>query len=382
MFSTPVRRISAFFATYFAYVGLFAPFLSLWLNGRGFSPSEIGVLISPMQWTRVIGPPAWGYLADHAPPDRVPRIIQWSAFGALISGGFLLLDLPFWWLFGVLFVMALFLSGHVPITESLAMQESRGDLGQYGRMRVWGSLGFVVAVLLGGIWFDWVGMEALPLTLMALLLVAGIVAFWLPAREVHELAPQAGAFSQALKEPRVRRFLLASCFMLLAHAPLYTLFSLWLEQQGYSRTEIGVLWTVGVLAEIAFFRVQRPLFDRLGVVLSWRVSYAVAALRFALLALSGGNLWVILITQLMHAITFGAHHSASMSLVREWFPRQAQARGQALYTMSSYGVGGSLGGIAAGWVFEWVSPEATFFMAAGFALMGLVLASMGGDRKA
>jgi PPP family 3-phenylpropionic acid transporter len=225
-------------------------------------------------------------------------------------------------------------------------------------------------------------MEALPLTLMALLFVAGIVAFWLPAREVHELAPQAGAFGQALKEPRVRRFLLASCFMLLAHAPLYTLFSLWLEQQGYSRTEIGVLWTVGVLAEIAFFRVQRPLFERLGVVMSWRLSYGVAALRFALLALSGGNLAVIVITQLMHSITFGAHHSASMSLVRQWFPRQAQARGQALYTMSSYGIGGSLGGIAAGWVFEWVSPEATFFMAAGFALVGLFLASVGDDRKA
>jgi PPP family 3-phenylpropionic acid transporter len=118
------------------------------------------------------------------------------------------------------------------------------------------------------------------------------------------------------------------------------------------------------------------------VVLSWRISYAVTALRFLLLALSGGDLTIIVLTQLLHAITFGAHHSASMALVREWFPRQAQARGQALYTMSSYGVGGSLGGIAAGWVFEWVSPEATFLMAAGFALVGLLLASIGESRRA
>ncbi|NDF04186.1 MAG: MFS transporter, partial [Betaproteobacteria bacterium] len=124
-----------------------------------------------------------------------------------------------------------------------------------------------------------------------------------------------------------------------------------------------------------FFRIQRPLFERWGLSFTWRLSFLVAALRFGLVALSGGSLAIILLTQLMHAATFGAHHSASMALVREWFPAQAQARGQALYTMASYGLGGSLGGMAVGWVYEAISPEAAFMSASVAAGLGWWVAS-------
>jgi PPP family 3-phenylpropionic acid transporter len=368
------RRVAAFFGSYFAYVGLFSPFLSLWLNGRGFSPAEIGVLVSPMQWARVVGPPAWGYLADHSPASRVPRIIQWAALAALLSASLLLLNWSFWGLFAVLCLMSFFLSGQVPIAESLAMQTSRGDMGVYGRMRVWGSVGFIVAVMAGGLWFDWVGVEALPATMMLVLGLVALTALGLPAREVHAPDLSGSGVRDMLRQPKVRGFLWASFLMLLAHAPLYTLFSLWLEQNGYSRTQIGLFWTLGVLAEILMFRIQRPLFERFGLARAWSSSYAVAAVRFGLIAISGGNLWVLLLAQLMHAVTFGVHHSASMALVREWFPQAAQARGQALYTMASYGLGGSLGGILAGWVWESVSPQASFALAASFAGLGWLVA--------
>jgi PPP family 3-phenylpropionic acid transporter len=368
------RRVAAFFGSYFAYVGLFSPFLSLWLNGRGFSPAEIGVLVSPMQWARVVGPPAWGYLADHSPASRVPRIIQWAALAALLSASLLLLNWSFWGLFAVLCLMSFFLSGQVPIAESLAMQTSRGDMGVYGRMRVWGSIGFIVAVMAGGLWFDWVGVEALPATMMLVLGLVALTALGLPAREVHAPDLSGSGVRDMLRQPKVRGFLWASFLMLLAHAPLYTLFSLWLEQNGYSRTQIGLFWTLGVLAEILMFRIQRPLFERFGLARAWSSSYAIAAIRFGLIAISGGNIWVLLVAQVLHAATFGVHHSASMALVREWFPQAAQARGQALYTMASYGLGGSLGGILAGWVWESVSPQASFALAAGFAGLGWLVA--------
>ena len=368
------RRVAAFFGSYFAYVGLFSPFLSLWLNGRGFSPAEIGMLVSPMQWARVVGPPAWGYLADHSPASRVPRIIQWAALAALLSASLLLLNWSFWGLFAVLCLMSFFLSGQVPIAESLAMQTSRGDMGVYGRMRGWGSIGFIVAVMAGGLWFDWVGVEALPATMMLVLGLVALTALGLPAREVHAPDLSGSGVRDMLHQPKVRGFLWASFLMLLAHAPLYTLFSLWLEQNGYSRTQIGLFWTLGVLAEILMFRIQRPLFERFGLARAWSSSYAIAAIRFGLIAISGGNIWVLLVAQVLHAATFGVHHSASMALVREWFPQAAQARGQALYTMASYGLGGSLGGILTGWVWESVSPQASFALAAGFAGLGWLVA--------
>jgi MFS transporter, PPP family, 3-phenylpropionic acid transporter len=360
---------------YFAYVGLFAPYLSLWLNGRGFTPSEIGILISPMQWARVVGPPAWGWMADHVKGRHgVARLIQTSAALALISALVLLVDLNFWPLFIVLCVMSFFLSGQVPITESLAMQTSQGDLRAYGRMRVWGSIGFIVAVMLAGPWFDRVGIEWLPASLIAMLALILVVTFLLPHREVHDLSPEPTIIRNVFKDKKIQRFLIASFLMLLAHAPLYTLFSLWLFEQGFSRTEIGLLWALGVVAEIAMFQFQHRLFDRLSVGACWVLSYAVTAVRFLMIAFSGGSLWVILLAQLLHAVTFGVHHSASMSLIRQWFPAQAQARGQAFYTMASYGLGGSLGGIAAGWLWEAVSPEFSFIAAACAATLGVAVA--------
>ena len=100
----------------------------------------------------------------------------------------------------------------------------------------------------------------------------------------------------------------------------------------------------------------------------------VTAIRFLMIAFSGGSVLVIVLAQVLHAVTFGVHHSASMSLIRTWFPAQAQARGQAFYTMASYGLGGSLGGIAAGWLWEAVSPEFNFLAAALSAAFGVFVA--------
>jgi MFS transporter, PPP family, 3-phenylpropionic acid transporter len=368
----PSTRLSSFFGAYFAYVGLFAPYLSLWLSGRGFSPTEIGILVSPMQWARVVGPPAWGWMADHAKgTGGVARLVQASALLALLSAFLLLIDLSFWPLFLALCLMSFFLSGQVPITESMAMQASKGSLKAYGRMRLWGSVGFIVAVTSAGPWFDRAGIAWLPITLIGMLALVLVVTLWLPHREVHDLSLQPVRAKEIFKDLRIRYFLAASFLMLLAHAPLYTIFSLWLFEKGFSRTEIGLLWALGVVAEIAMFQYQHKLFDRFSVGACWVASYVITSVRFLMIAFSGGSLLVILLAQLLHAVTFGVHHSASMSLIRQWFPEKAQARGQAFYTMSSYGLGGSLGGIAAGWLWDTVSPEFSFLASALVAVLGV-----------
>ncbi len=373
----PTTRLSSFFGAYFAYVGLFAPYLSLWLSGRGFTPTEIGVLISPMQWARVVGPPAWGWMADHVKGTKgVAHLVQISAGLALCSALLLLMDLNFWPLFLALCLMSFFLSGQVPITESMAMHVGQGSLKAYGSMRVWGSIGFIVAVMCAGPWFDRVGIAWLPATLIGMLALVVLVTLWLPHREVHDLSPQPVKAKEIFQDSRVRYFLGASFLMLLAHAPLYTIFSLWLYEQGFSRTEIGLLWALGVVAEIVMFQFQHKLFERFSVRACWVASYAVTAIRFLMFAFSGGSLIVILLAQLLHAVTFGIHHSASMSLIRQLFPAKAQARGQAFYTMSSYGLGGSLGGIAAGWLWDAVSPEFSFIASALAALLGFVVSML------
>ncbi len=365
------RGLSAFFFTYSSYIGIFSPYLSLWLNSKGFSPAEIGILMSPMQWSRVFGPPFWGVLADSGKDVfSAKKIITFSAFLALFFSTFLFIEWSFPPLFLVFCLISFFLSGHIPITESLAMEESKGDLGTYGKIRLWGSIGFIFSVLAGGLFFDSFGIHHIPNTLFTSLFFLVLISYFLPANKIYNYKKELIGFNKKLFTPRVKNFLIASCFMLIAHAPLYTIFSLWLENNGYSRTEIGAIWTLGVLSEILFFYFQSKIFKRLNVKTVWVMCFFVAALRFLMIMFSNGNLLVILSSQLLHALTFGAHHSVSMSLINEWFPSGAQARGQSLYTMMSYGIGGSVGGVAAGWIWEAFSPESSFFLAVLASLIG------------
>ena len=365
------RGISAFFFSYSSYIGIFSPYLSLWLNFKSFSPTEIGILMSPMQWSRVFGPPFWGWLADSGKdPYFSKKLIRVSALLATLISVALFFEWSLVSLFFIFCMISFFLSGHIPITESLAMQTSNGNIGIYGKIRLWGSIGFIFSVLAGGWIFDFYGIQHIPMALFISLLLLVFFSFFLPKKNIQKNNQNYVGFEKKLFTPRVNVFLFASLFMLIAHAPLYTLFSLWLENNGYTRVEIGVIWTLGVLSEIFFFYYQAAIFKKFDVKKIWVLCFFIAALRFLMIMFSNGNLLVILLAQILHSFTFGAHHSASMSIVNEWFPSNAQSRGQSLYTMMSYGIGGSVGGIAAGWIWEIFSPEASFMMAVVAALIG------------
>jgi len=177
-----------------------------------------------------------------------------------------------------------------------------------------------------------------------------------------------------LRQTHIAAFFLANFLMIFAHASYYVLYSLFLEEQGYSKTAIGALWTLGVVAEVALFRWQRHLFDRFAALSLLGFSIGVAALRFVLIGASGGALWLLLVAQLLHAITFGLHHSAVMKILHQWFDVQQQARAQALYVTLAYGLGGALGGLVVSALWVQVSPAGAFFGAGLAAAIGTVFA--------
>jgi PPP family 3-phenylpropionic acid transporter len=170
-----------------------------------------------------------------------------------------------------------------------------------------------------------------------------------------------------LAEAKVRAFFLSATLMVFAHSGLYALFSLYLETYGYSKSLIGLIWAIGVLAEIALFRWQQPLFARFAVGQLLVFSVVVAVFRFAGVAWSEGALGWIVMTQVTHAITFGVHHSACMQVLHRWFDDRQQPAAQALFTTLSYGVGGTLGGLAAGWIWTALGPAAVFWLASATA---------------
>ena len=371
--------VRALYFSYFAFVGIFSPFLSLWFDARGLSIGEIAVLMALPQVLRIVAPPFWGWMADrHA--HRV-RLLRGSAAASL---GVLLL-LPFVEGFGAYaaLMLALFFltAAHMPVGEAIALDLSRGDAGRYGRMRVWGSIGFIVTVLGGGPLLDAFGLDALPWLMAAAM--ALLVAVTVGLREPAAVPASRGGASlgERLREPAVALFLVSAFMMVFAHAALYTFYSLFLERQGWSKSGIGAMWALGVLAEIVLFSAQRRLFDRVSPMRLLAASFLVCALRFAIIGAAGGSVALLVLAQLMHAITFGLHHSASMAVLHRWFEPAQQARAQAAFIVVAYGLGGTVGGLAAGVLWERVSPEAAFLGASLAGLAGWLAVVLAARRR-
>ena len=259
--------------------------MPLYLEYRGLNAAQIGIVMAVAQGMRIFGPTVWGWLADHT-SERV-RILHFTSVAAAICFLPVLFPGGFGYVLLTMFAVHFFMTGQVPIAEAMTATQLRDDpqaAARYGRLRAWGSISFVVVVLATGVALDWVGVGLQP-WLVLVLLAATAVAGQLVRDAPH--APH-GAVAVSVRalaaEPRVRWFFLSVLLMIFAHGALYTYFSLHLAALGYSNSAIGVFWVLGVIVEIGFFFLQGRVFARFDPFRLLAASFALAALRFALIA--------------------------------------------------------------------------------------------------
>ena len=179
-------------------------------------------------------------------------------------------------------------------------------------------------------------------------------------------------FGQLLLPKPLPTLWLASFFMILAHGVFYAYFSLYLLEHAYTELTIGWLWAFGVLCEVAFFALQTRFFDRLPLSTWLCVGYAACAVRFALTALFPDWLWMVVFAQGLHALTFAAHHTATIAWLRAHLPGRLVVRGQAMYATIAYGLGGSAGTFVGRSLWKWGSPSLAFWAASGAGLIALL----------
>jgi PPP family 3-phenylpropionic acid transporter len=205
---------------------------------------------------------------------------------------------------------------------------------------------------------------------VGLMSFAVATSFAIPVRPPSPGAEGAAEWGTTLKDPRVIA-LLGACFcMTVAHGALYAFYTLHLVGNGYSTSVVGLLWTLGVVAEIAVF-VRLPwLFQRYTYRTVLLMSFAAATVRFAVIAWGASSLALLAAAQLLHAFTFGTYHAASVALVHRLFAGRLEMRGQALYASLSYGLGGACGMLLAGWMWQTAGAEATFTTSALFGAAG------------
>ena len=363
-----------FFFAYYGYVGVFSPYASLYFADRGMTAAQIGVLMSLMQVMRIVGPNLWGWVADHT--QKRVAVLRITALAAVIAFTGMFFGRTFAQFLIVMIAINAFTSAQGPLSEALMLSEMRGDLTHYGRLRLWGSVGFIVSVTVAGQLLDWRGIGMMPW--IALLLLGLVLLASVRMREsTHADSPHdAPSVIALLKRREVLAFFASTFLMIAAHSALYVFYSLYLAQIGYSKTLIGLMWSLGVVAEIVFFFYQAPIFRRFGVRNLMLASLLLAVIRFVLIGCGAQSLFWLLLAQVLHAATFGVHHSASVMTLQKWFSGPLQARGQALFISISYGLGGTVGGLVLSACWDGLGARAVFLIAAGFALCGAAAAAL------
>ena len=373
---SPASRLAGFYFAYFCYLGTFVAYFSLWLAGRGHSPAEIAAVLAVPQLVRIVAPAAWGWIAD-VWGDRFPGgrrgIVAVSSVLAAASLGALGFADRLAAIFACVASMALFSAGVLPLVEATTLAALGGRAERYGPIRLWGSLGFIVSVLAAGALLDRQPVGVLLPVIVALMALASLAALALPESRAPDSEPGAPGLGRVLREPRVLA-LFAACFcMSVAHGALYAFYSIYLVETGYSKTLVGLLWTLGVLAEIALFLALPALFRRFSLRAVLLASFAAAAVRFVVIGWGISSLALLAAAQLLHALTFGAYHAAAIAAVHRLFTGALAVRGQALYASLSYGLGGAVGMLLAGWTWGALGPAITFSVSAAFGLAGCAL---------
>ncbi|MGV8958808.1 MAG: MFS transporter [Stenotrophomonas sp.] len=371
--AVPAARLSSFYFFYYAALGAFTPYWSLYLQSRGMTVTAISVMMSLWYATRVFAPSTWTSLAAVS-----PQPIRWLRLGCVLTLltfiGFLLPQ-PQWALYALMVVFCFFYNAVMPQFESITLTHLGADSHRYGMIRVWGSLGFIVVVSLFGWLIERYGAGRLPWLMLPLfvLLVASSFANRY-ARHVGSHSLHADGFWTIVKRPAVLAFFIAAFLEQLSFGPYYTFFSLYMDDHGYATSTLGLMWTVGVVFELAVFFFIAHFFRRWDASWLMILSMASAVLRWWATALWPENLPVMLVAQATHCLGFAAFFASAMQLLARYFPGNLNGHGQGLFYGFSSGLGGVLGALIAGQLWPLGNGKVAFIVAGFFALLGTLIA--------
>jgi MFS transporter, PPP family, 3-phenylpropionic acid transporter len=369
---------AALSAAYFSHIGVVNTFLSLWLKEIGYGVALIGLIASIQSFSRLAAPYAWAWLGDRS-GERAKLLRIATVLATLGSLGLFWKNGGMGWLIACLLFMYLNSSALMPMSESaLAQIVTRGgifDVRRHGRVRLWGSLGFMVSVLGAGVFFEHFGLLYFPLAVTLGLILLTLSAYCIPnLRESAHHEKSKAPIWHTLRQPSVAWFFGTLALNVLAHMGLYVFFSLYCDELGYSKTMIGMLWAAAVILEIGWFYSQGRWLPRFSLT-AWLIVSAVAtALRFGLTAGLGDTLWILFIAQGLHALSFAANHTVCTALISHHFPGNMRGRGQALYTVLGYGIPGVLGSWAGGLISEAYGLRTVFWICTATAVLASLCA--------
>lgn len=350
------------------------PYWSLYLKSLNFDAKSIGLLMATLHLSRIFAPALWGWIADKTGQRlriiRLGAFLTWVIFigifwqESVLGIGLVMLGYSFFW------------NAVLPQFEVVTLNYLGEEQAKYSRIRVWGSIGFIVAVLLVGSALDSISVAWIPTILFILMILIWVNSLLIPEVSLPAEADNSTnlPFKEVMQRPQVIAFFVITMLIQFSHGPYYTFFSLMMQELNYSRTEIGMLWSLGVVAEVAVFIVMHILMKRLGLRMIMLGSLSLCVVRWSLLAFWPENMLLVIVAQLLHAATFGSLHAVGISLVHQYFPDNMKGRGQALFSSVGFGIGGAAGAIVAGVLWDLHGGQVAFGIAVLVSIVAIVLA--------
>ena len=364
-------RLGSYYAAAFLIVGIKAPFWPVWLAGRGLGAREIALLFAAAIWVNVATTPAIGALADRLGRRRAAMIVLCVV--AILGYACLWSAHDFWTLFALTLVTATAQTALMPLGDSITLAEVRERGIDYGRVRVWGSVSFILAAMASGAALSraTVGDRGNN-TVLLLVLIAAVALFAaclvVPAAPRQQTRPSRWtALGTVARDRRFWQFILVAASLQASHQVYYGFGTLYWRTLGFSDAVIGVLWAEGVVAEIVLFWLGSRLLLRLGPLGLMIVGGVAGIVRWSLMGLVPG-LAAAFALNLLHALTFGATHLGAMNYLSRTVPPDAAASAQALYAGASSGIGSGLVMLGAGALYAEFGGRAYLFMTALSAL--------------
>lgn len=361
-----LHHIRLFYAAYFGAMGLILPYFPVYLSVRGLDVASIGMITGLLALARVFSPPLVGHVLDQRQSSSA------FIFAASFLAGLLALLLPwtshFWSLAVIVLGFGFLWSAVLPLTDGISIHVSEAAWADYGRLRVWGSIGFVLASLAGGVWLADTDIMSFPYWLCLLLLVTGIAARGFPVNIEH--VSRSGAVQEQFTAPFFA-LLVTSFLMQASHGAYYGFYSLYLVELGYDGWQVGAFWVLGVTAEIVLMWACSRFLQNAAPARVLGICLVLAALRWLGIGLTQFWLWLALL-QLLHAATFAAFHISAVTWVKRLAPAHRHAAAQGWYSACGFGLGTTLGIMACGWISAQFGYGNAFFACGAVALLGLL----------
>ena len=351
---------------YFGVLGIFLPFFNLYCYHLGFSGLRIGILSAVRSVVMVLFPLIWGALADRLNARRPIYIL--CNFSSALIWMLYLFTVDFWPMLVITVFYGIFYAPIISFLEAFTMDLLGREKKSYGRIRAWGSISFIMTVLMLGKIIDLYSVEIIVVLILAGSLMLSSISTRIPDIQIaktNRLTPEA----KSLAQRRVLVFLFCAFLMLVSHGAYYGFFSIHLENLGYGTTFIGLAWALASTAEILVMIRSDQIFNRFSLEAVLIFSFMVAALRWFILFFAQ-SVPAILLSQVLHALTYGTFHMASILYIDRLAPDKAKTLGQAVNNAVTYGLGLMVGFFINGYLFEITGSFALFIISSLIALSG------------